>query len=152
MDNSDYGPNAIIEWVNTTPGGLYHLHGWEDFKLRFLASPAKSWSELTVRVEQFLQMTGQSELKIAEDHGSKRHQHHRAFVASDPSFEPGTETRTCFKCGKVGHLAKSVPLETMVRVVKVIRGAKEVKVGEVTRKSGKHNHGNTQNKTGTSPR
>jgi hypothetical protein len=32
LDNSDYGPNAIIEWVNTTPGGRYHLHGWEDFK------------------------------------------------------------------------------------------------------------------------
>ena len=32
MDHSDYGPNAIIEWVNATPGGRYHLHGWEDFK------------------------------------------------------------------------------------------------------------------------
>jgi hypothetical protein len=32
LDNSDYGPNAIIEWVNTTPGGRYHLHGWEDFQ------------------------------------------------------------------------------------------------------------------------
>jgi hypothetical protein len=32
LDNSDYGPNAIIEWVNQTPGGRYHLHGWEDFK------------------------------------------------------------------------------------------------------------------------
>ena len=47
-------------------------HGWEDFKLRFKANPATSWSELTVRVEEFLQMTGQSELKIAEDQGSNR--------------------------------------------------------------------------------
>jgi len=32
LDNADYGPNAIIDWVNKTPGGRYHLHGWEDFQ------------------------------------------------------------------------------------------------------------------------
>ena len=34
----------------------------------------------------------------------------------------------------------------------MVRWVKEVKDGKVTRKSGKHNHGNTQNKTGTSPK
>ena len=57
-------------------------NGWEDFKLRFKAEPAKSWGELTIRVQEQLQATGQSMLQITEDHGTRRnqHQHHRALL------------------------------------------------------------------------
>ena len=38
LDNSNYAPIAIIEWVEAYPGGEYHLHGYqstEGFAFRF---------------------------------------------------------------------------------------------------------------------
>jgi hypothetical protein len=38
LDNADYAPNTILEWLDTTPGKCYHLHGWkstEGFAFRF---------------------------------------------------------------------------------------------------------------------
>ena len=38
LDNSDYAPIAIIEWVEAYPGAEYHLHGYqstEGFAFRF---------------------------------------------------------------------------------------------------------------------
>jgi len=32
LDNADYNPNLILDWIEKTPGGRYHLHGWEDFQ------------------------------------------------------------------------------------------------------------------------
>ena len=34
----DNNPNNILSWVDSTPGGRYHLHGWrstEGFAFRF---------------------------------------------------------------------------------------------------------------------
>ena len=38
LDHADYSPNKIIAWVDQTPGGQYHLHGYknkEGFAFRF---------------------------------------------------------------------------------------------------------------------
>ena len=32
LENPKHNPNLILDWVDTTPGGRYHLHGWEDFQ------------------------------------------------------------------------------------------------------------------------
>jgi hypothetical protein len=32
LENPQYNPNLILDWVDKTPGGRYHLHGWEDFQ------------------------------------------------------------------------------------------------------------------------
>lgn len=32
LDHADYNPNLILDWLDKTPGGCYHLHGWEDFQ------------------------------------------------------------------------------------------------------------------------
>jgi hypothetical protein len=32
LENPQFNPNKIVEWVDATPGGRYHLHGWEDFQ------------------------------------------------------------------------------------------------------------------------
>ena len=76
-------------------------NGWEDFKLRFDATPATSWSELTIRVEKQLSLTGQANLQFTDQSRDSRReqhqrQHNRAFMSSDLSSEPRTETRTCF--------------------------------------------------------
>lgn len=34
----EYAPNEILTWIETTPGGKYHLHGWrscDGFAFRF---------------------------------------------------------------------------------------------------------------------
>jgi len=38
LANADKSPNAIIEWIENQPGGMYHLHGYkstEGFAFRF---------------------------------------------------------------------------------------------------------------------
>ena len=38
LDQADYAPNAIVNWVDQQPGGRYHLHGYkatEGFAFRF---------------------------------------------------------------------------------------------------------------------
>lgn len=38
LDYSDYSPNMIMHWIDTVPGGRYHLHGFqstEGFAFRF---------------------------------------------------------------------------------------------------------------------
>lgn len=38
IDSNDTLPNTILSWVEKTPGGRYHLHGWrssEGFAFRF---------------------------------------------------------------------------------------------------------------------
>ena len=32
LENPRFNPNKIVDWVDSTPGGRYHLHGWEDFQ------------------------------------------------------------------------------------------------------------------------
>jgi hypothetical protein len=32
LENPKFNPNKIVDWVDSTPGGRYHLHGWEDFQ------------------------------------------------------------------------------------------------------------------------
>ena len=33
LENPRFNPNKIVDWVDSTPGGRYHLHGWEDLQL-----------------------------------------------------------------------------------------------------------------------
>jgi hypothetical protein len=38
LANADKNPNAIISWIDSQPGGRYHLHGYkstEGFAFRF---------------------------------------------------------------------------------------------------------------------
>jgi len=38
LDKNGHDPNLILDWVDATPGGLYHLHGYgeiEGFAFRF---------------------------------------------------------------------------------------------------------------------
>jgi hypothetical protein len=32
LEHADHAPNDIIAWLDKTPGGCYHLHGWDDFQ------------------------------------------------------------------------------------------------------------------------
>jgi len=32
LENPRFNPNKIVDWVDSTPGGRYHLHGWEDLQ------------------------------------------------------------------------------------------------------------------------
>ena len=31
LSDNRYNPRSIFEWLEDTPGGRYHVHGWDDF-------------------------------------------------------------------------------------------------------------------------
>lgn len=32
LDDPDYGPRRILDWVESAPGGRWHLSGWEEWE------------------------------------------------------------------------------------------------------------------------